>query len=167
MQSTDSVPSTLLSGDNCVDSTRIRAFLRLSRIATDDTIKTHLNEIKQSQCDGYFRDQIVPQWNARAKVIDYCRQYSETLKQEINRSSTPESVAAGDEKFDLRLDPYAVKAYEQSKEAKYAKIDTIDNWIANEEQIESIVKDQTQSTFNDKCYYKDWLQYFDQLKRSS
>lgn len=167
-----SVPESLLSGDNCTDSSRIRAFLRLSRISTDDSIKTHLNEINSSQCDSYFRDIIVPEWNTRASVIQFCKNHSHKLKQEIEQtgarpSSDSSSDSNGNREFDLRLDPYAMKEFEQSKEAKYSKINTIDNWVENEDMVESIVKEQTQNAFNDRCYYKNWLTYFDQLTKDS
>lgn len=150
--------SDLLSESNCVDSTRIRAFLRLSRIATDDTIKTHLNEINRSQCDSYFQTHIVPQWNARSKLIQYCKDYSHRLRSDIH-----ETELGPAKEFDLRLDPYALKEYEQAKQQKFSQIETIDNWVENEQMVESIVRQQTHNTFNDKCYFKDWLGYFDQL----
>ncbi|EGV66362.1 hypothetical protein CANTEDRAFT_112106 [Yamadazyma tenuis ATCC 10573] len=155
-----SVPQTvqeLLSPENCVNSSRIRAFLVLSRIATDDTVRTHLNEIDTSKCDIFFTSTIVPEWNARAQAIRYCSDYAQSLRQEIG--ATVGDIKDVQQKFDLRLNPYASRDYQEQVEQKSAKIETIENWVQNETTVESILKNQTAETFSQKCQYKDWLQY--------
>ncbi|KAK6458340.1 caffeine-induced death protein 2 [Scheffersomyces xylosifermentans] len=171
----DSTPPTLLTPENCRSSTRIRAFLRLSRMATDDTIRQHLNEIKSNTgCDEYFNSKIAPQWETRSKAIQYCDSYSKTL-----RKRTEEGIALHDreasldsieklekkepEEFNLRLDPYALRNHNQKLEEQYSQCDAIDSWVKNEKNVEDIIREQTNDILNDKCYYKDWLEGFKKL----
>lgn len=147
-------PVELLTTANCEDSSRIRAFLRLSRIATDDTISQHLNETRPSDCDSYFNKKIVPQWQARAHAIQFCSDYAKKLEQEV-AASRPNPAD-----YDLRTNPYAMKDDLDKIEQQNARRATIENWVRNEENVEKIIREETTKIFNDKCYYKDWLQQF-------
>lgn len=151
------IPSTPA---NCRDSQRLRGFLRLSRIATDDTIRTHLNEIKRGDCDLYFQKTILDQWNARARLIEYCNTYAKTLRREISMDNqqSPE--------FDLRLDPYAQINHKNDIHQKYAQAETIENWVENEKSVELILREQSVKVLNEKCYYKDWLQEFNDASKT-
>lgn len=161
-------PKSLLTPDNCHNSSRIRAFLRLSRIATDDTIRQHLNEVKTSKdCDTYFKSKIVPQWEARASIINYCNAYASNLRQETAKGNAViqnEQQQQDPQSFDLRVDPYAVKKYNQQLDGQYAQCDAIDNWVNNEKMVEDIIREQTVDVLNDKCYYQDWIEEFKKLK---
>lgn len=156
----EKVPPSLFTPENCVSSSRIRAFLRLSRIATDDTIRQHLNEV--NDCDEYFRSKIVPQWQARAEIVAYCEAYAGKLRASTQRGQT---VELGVYEFDLRTDPYALRTHQQKLAEQYSQCDTIDNWIHNEQTVEEIIKKQTQKVLNDKCYYKDWINEFNEARR--
>ena len=160
-------PKSLLTPDNCHSSSRIRAFLRLSRIATDDTIRQHLNGVKSSkECDGYFKAKIVPQWEARASIIQYCNDYAAHLRQETAKGNAVMQSEPQDPKsFDLRVDPYAVKKYNQQLEGQYSQCNAIDNWVNNEKMVEDIIREQTVDVLNDKCYYQDWIDEFKKLKK--
>lgn len=147
-------PAELLTTANCEDSSRIRAFLRLSRIATDDTISQHLNETKLSDCDSYFNRKIVPQWQARAHAIQFCSDYAKQLEQEAT-TGRPNPAD-----YDLRTNPYARRDDLEKIELQNARRATIDNWVRNEQNVEKIIREQTIKIFNDKCYYKDWLKQF-------
>ncbi|PVH14291.1 uncharacterized protein CXQ87_002419 [Candidozyma duobushaemuli] len=147
-------PAELLTTANCEDSSRIRAFLRLSRIATDDTISQHLNETQPKDCDAYFNRKIVPQWQARAHAIQFCSDYAKRLEQEVAAGS-PKSAD-----YDLRTNPYALKDDLEKIELHNARRATIENWVRNEQNVEKIIREETTKIFNDKCYYKDWLQQF-------
>lgn len=148
-------PVSLLTPENCESSSRIRAFLRLSRIATDDTIRQHLNEINPKQCDDYFNRRILPQWVARAEAIQYCSDFAWDL-----RSKTESQQMEVHGNYDLRIDPYALKDENDQLEKQFSRCVTIENWVANELGVETIIKEQTASVLNDKCYYKDWLAEF-------
>ncbi|KAK6202573.1 caffeine-induced death protein 2 [Scheffersomyces amazonensis] len=156
-------PVELLTADNCNSSTRIRAFLRLSRIATDDTIRQHLNSIKTNkECDEYFHAKIVPQWKARSEVITFCDNYITDLRNqtvsEIQQRGHPDEIKESD--FNLRLDPYALKSYKQKIEDQFAQCDRIEAWVRNEQSVETIIREQTDQVLKNKCYYKDWLVEF-------
>lgn len=150
-----SVPLSLLTSENCESNSRIRAFLRLSRIATDDSIIQHLNEIKVSQCDKYFSQNILPQWKARAEAIQYCSGYAKSLREEVKSKQTTIG-----EDYDLRTDPYALKDAQDVLDKQYSRCAAVENWVTNESNVESIIRDQTASVLSDKCYFKDWLQDF-------
>lgn len=179
--STSVVPPSLLTPENCYSSSRIRAFLRLSRIATDDTIRQHLNEIKSKDCDSYFKNKIIPQWEARASIITYCSNFSKNLRDSTtqgkaievlnlqlpNQMSQDEKKPATADQFDLRLDPYAYRSHQQKLTSQFTKCDSIDFWIRNENSIESILKQQTVDVLNDKCYYKDWLDEFKEAYKTT
>lgn len=163
-------PSNLLTPEGCISSSRIRAFLRLSRSLTDDTIRPHLNEIKRSECSLYFQEEIAPQWKLRGEIIDYCSKYSQELRAHTSQGKTIENVstlsydlenaAAVTEKFDLRTDPYAYKTYQKKIAEQYVQCDALDNWTQNEATVEKIIREQTVEVLNDKCFYQDWMQAF-------
>ncbi|GEQ72769.1 hypothetical protein JCM33374_g6457 [Metschnikowia sp. JCM 33374] len=150
-----SAPTQLLTPENCESSSRIRAFLRLSRIATDDSIIQHLNEIGPSQCEKYFNQTILPQWRARADAIHYCSGYAKSLR---NEAQSKETTINQD--YDLRIDPYALKNAHDFLDRQYSRCVSVENWVANEANVETILHEQTASVLSDKCYYKDWLQAF-------
>lgn len=148
------VPALLLTPENCESSSRIRAFLHLSRIATDDTIRQHLNEVNLRDCDSYFSRKIVPQWRARADAIAYCSNYAKKLREDT------ESSISGEKNYDLRVNPYALKDEKDRLDRQYATCTTVENWVRNEEIVEKIIHEQTTGILNDRCYYKDWLAEF-------
>lgn len=156
------IPESLLTPENCQSPTRIRAFLRLSRFATDDTIREHMNDSK-TNCNTYFTNKIVPQWKARSSLIEYCSDYGLELQQKTHLDKI---VLEGDgspsdhPQFDLTLDPYATKDYVQKLENQSVKSTEIRNWTQNELEVESIVRDLTIGVLNDKCQFKDWMQEF-------
>ncbi|CUM63451.1 uncharacterized protein PRCAT00001026001 [Priceomyces carsonii] len=153
--------SQLQRPENCHSSSRIRAFLRLSRVATDDTIRQHLNEVKSTKdCDSYFQNTIIPQWEARSSLIGFCSDYVDHLRAESSHGNTilPDLINPDD--YDLRLDPYAIKNKEDQIGAQFAQSNAIANWVQNEREVESIVREQTAEILNEKCYYKDWLKAF-------
>lgn len=156
------VPAVLLTAQNCESSTRIRAFLRLSRIATDDTIRQHLNEINPALCDDYFQRRILPQWVARAEAIQFCSDFARDLRRE-----TESKKVEVHEKHDLRIDPYALKDETDRLNQQFSRCSTIENWVENELGVERIIKEQTASVLNDKCYYKDWLAEFRNAVRAT
>lgn len=163
MQKSETTPKQLFSLESCQSSSRIRAFLRLSRIATDDSIRQHLNEIHPKSCETYFATKIVAQWKARQELIQYC---SSQAKQLRDHTDSQESSAQNPD-FDLRLDPYAFKEYQQKLNSQYTMCQTIENWVENEKGVESIIREQTAKVLNDKCYYQDWLAQFQKLAGKS
>ncbi|KAG7191855.1 uncharacterized protein KQ657_002644 [Scheffersomyces spartinae] len=159
---TNQTEASLLSPDNCKSSTRIRAFLRLSRLATDDTIRQHLNEIQPSACNEYFQTVIVPAWKERSHAIEYCSDYALFLRQ-TSDSSKLEGDNNGhrtESDFDLRTDPYALKNYNEQLQSQYSQCDQIDNWVLNERNIETIIRGLTEEILNQKCYYGHWIEEF-------
>lgn len=153
-------PPLLLTPENCQSSSRLRAFLLLSRIAADDTIRQHLNEINLKQCDSYFTRTILPQWIAREEAIAYCSEYAKHL-----RTETESEKVGVSGNYDLRIDPYALKDANDRLDRQFSRCSNIENWVANERSVESIIKEQTVNVLNDKCYYKDWLAEFKQALR--
>ncbi|OBA19250.1 hypothetical protein METBIDRAFT_33448 [Metschnikowia bicuspidata var. bicuspidata NRRL YB-4993] len=159
---TTAASSSLLTPENCESSSRIRAFLRLSRIASDDTIRQHLNEINTTDCDRYFAEEIVPQWQARSEAILFCAEFARGLRTE---AKSKESTI--NENYDLRVDPYALKNAHEILDNQYSRCVSVENWVANEANVESIVREQTAKVFSEKCYYKDWLKAFRSVTRNS
>jgi hypothetical protein len=174
------VPKSLLTEENCLSSSRIRAFLRLSRIATDDTIRQHLNDKTNKDCQKYFDTKIVPQWEARTSAIMYCSNYSHDLRQKTlqaiaiakeepcntqdqTKTKIPQN---GGNSFNLRLDPYALRNYTEKLKEHFLKCDLIDNWVKNEQTIEGIVREGTVEVLNQKCFYGDWMRKFNEVVRS-
>lgn len=153
-------PAVLLTAENCDSSSRIRAFLRLSRIATDDTIRQHLNETPLNECDEYFSRKIAPQWRARSEVITFCSNYAKGMRQKIETQKSEVHNAV-----DLRIDPYALKDEIVRLEQQTSKCTAIENWTHNEARVETIIREQTASVLNDKCHYNDWLAAFRDVAR--
>lgn len=155
----DKMLEDLLTPENCQGSTQIRTFLRLSRLATDDTIKQNLGQIKSiSQCEEYFKEHIVPQWQARDKALHYCWECAEKVRNVHEQEHRFEGGNMS-QQVDLREDPYARTNYEELIN-KQSSESYMKNWIQNEREVESIVKEKTKDTLNDKCYFSDWLREF-------
>lgn len=151
-----SAPEQLFTLESCTSSSRIRAFLRLSRIATDDTIRQHLNEIQPEACSAYFRTKIAPQWKARQELIRFCGNTAADLR----KATDTDGTSAASPEIDLRLDPYALKEYRRKLDDQYSQCQMIEQWVENERGVEAIVRGETASVLNDKCYYNDWMGEF-------
>lgn len=159
LNSNSVTPTELLNVENCNDSTRIRTFLRLSRIATDDTIRQHLNGISAKDCDKFFQTKVVPQWQARAEAIGYCSQYAKHLHDKAVKVNEGQ---LDPQKFDLRTNPYAL---EDELNTINSEKSSIEDWVNNELEVERIVCGQTINVLNNSCYYKNWLAEFKELSR--
>lgn len=147
-------PEVLLTTESCRTPTKIKTFLRLSRIATDDSIRQHLNEI--DDCHDYFRRQIAPQWAMRSEVISFCATEAQKLRQTaLLTEATGSSETPANES--LRLDPYALREHNERIQQQYSESDTMRQWTSNEETVETIVRGQTIEVLNDKCGERDWM----------
>lgn len=145
----------LYNPENCHLNTRIRAFLRLSRLASDDLVKEHLNEISPSDCHAFFETKILSHWKARANIINYC--YSEAA---MIRSAIKIQETFVDTSISPTIDPYAANDAKEKLQNKFASCEIIENWVKNELEIETIVREHTTDVLNQKCYYHDWLRDF-------
>lgn len=143
---------------NCHSSSRLRAFLRLSRLSSDDTIKEHLNEVSKKDCNLYFKEKILPHWKVRAELIDYCFGEAATLRK--NTEKKEETLLTN---VDLRIDPYATKDAKEKLESAFAECLEIENWVNNERKIETIIRAHSADVLNQKCYYYNWLQAFQEF----
>lgn len=153
--------STLLrSYQNCHSSTRIRAFLRLSRLASDDTLKEHLNETTKDKCSQFFKERLLPHWQARADLIDYCFGEAATLRSKSTNTENELQTNVA-----LTIDPYAVKDAYEKRESTFAECLVIENWVNNERKIEAIIREHSADVLNEKCYYHEWLQDFKDAAR--
>lgn len=144
--------STLFTSENCHSNTRIRAFLRLSRLASDDTIKEHLNETTPEKCADFFSDQLLPHWQARAKLIQFCSDEAAALRRNVKLEESTLST-----NIDLTIDPYAVKDAKQKLQERYSESEAIENWVNNEQSVETIIQKHSVDVLNQRCMYRDWL----------
>lgn len=147
--------SGLFTAENCHSNTRIRAFLRLSRLASDDSIKEHLNETSPERCTQFFSEQLLPHWQARAQLIQFCSDEAAALRSNVKLEET--TLATN---VELTLDPYAAKDAKQKLQDKYADCEAIENWVSNEKKVEAIIQLHSSDVLNQKCMYRDWLQSF-------
>lgn len=149
------LPSSLLTPQNCIAPSRVKAFLVASRSISDDSIRQHLNERNvKKDCNTYFKDTIVPQWKVRGDVINYCEQYAQEQRLSIV------AVKEENQEFNLRLDPYALRNHQDEVQERFNQLDSIDQWVKNEQLVEVIIRDQTSDVLNDKCFYDDWVTKF-------
>lgn len=156
----------LFTPESCLNSSRVRDFLRLSRMMSDDKIRQHINRLDNNvQCDEYFKEQIAPQWEARASLINYCTQYSHELRAKTEKGVAVTPNLKDNDEYDLRKDPYAIRNVMERIDEQFANCDSIDNWISNENTVEYIVKGQTIDILNDKCYYGNWMEKFKEITK--
>lgn len=146
---------TLFTTENCHSNTRIRAFLRLSRLASDDSIKEHLNETSREKCTDFFSQKLLPHWQTRAKLIQFCSDEAAMLRSSVKLEETTLST-----NVDLTIDPYAAKDAKQKLQDRYADCEAIENWVSNEHNVETIIQKHSADVLNQKCMYHDWLQDF-------
>ncbi|WPK25002.1 hypothetical protein PUMCH_002301 [Australozyma saopauloensis] len=144
----------LYSPEFCHSNSRIRAFLYVSRLASDDSLRVHLNETDAKHCALYFESNVLPHWKARAQLLDFC--FGEAAK--LRKSVKVEEAATA--KVDLRIDPYAVQDATERTLNRFAQCAAIENWVANEREVESIVLKHSLDVLNQKCYFHDWLRDF-------
>ena len=110
----------------------------------------------------------------------YCSNYSHDLRQKTLQaivitneepSKTQDQTKTqipqnSDISFNLRLDPYALRNYTEKLKEHFLKCDLINNWIKNEQTIEGIVREGTVEVLNQKCFYGDWMNKFNEVARS-
>lgn len=156
--------SHLLTPESCLNSSRVRDFLRLSRMNSDDTIRQHINRLNNNfECDEYFKTEITPHWKARASLIGYCTKYASELRSKTEKAVAVTSNLEDSDVYDLRKDPYAIRNVMERIDDQFANCDSIDNWTSNEKTVEKIVRSQTIDILNEKCYYGNWIQKFKNL----
>lgn len=154
----------LRTEENCKSSKRIRDFLRLSR-TTDDTIRQQINGVPTSNCKDYFTKHVIPEWQIRSSVIEFCKGYAKDLRKETEEKKLEQNRVETSGDFNLRLDPYALKNHKDVLERQFSQCDMIDNWVRNESQVEGIIREQTVEVLNEKCYYNDWMEEFKKFNK--
>lgn len=167
-------PKPELSKSICLeDSKSLQAFLKLSRYAIDDNLKSNLNNflnhnekndqsifkfnknlesLKSKSCLPILNLLIYPEWKKRLDVIRYCQSELNNVHEEINTGDAEFSNLSLEEKNNLlRIDPYTYKNLEQKLKQKNVQIIELKNFYNNEEQIERIVQNRSIELLNEMC----------------
>lgn len=162
-----------LSRQICFDGVKsLQAFLKLSRFAVDDNLKTNLNSIlnhnetngnsifkfvkpdnsKESLCLPLLKQFIFPEWNKRLEVIKYCQNELNDHNPSEKMNDDGFSKLSEEERNEmLRIDPYTYKNLEQKYLQRNAKIIELKNLYDNEEKIENIIMNRSIELMNDLC----------------
>lgn len=156
----------------CIEPTRLRHFLRLSRAAVDDKLAVSLNSIDSAAaCDSVFADRVVPLWQQRDRILEYCSQFA-FKSDSPNISDSAATIPAQPNAYfsnprpheashwsELRNDPYALlKAPLSPSLGNTANL--VNMWVATEKLVEAIVRLESARVLAEKCYYLDWLARF-------
>ncbi|GAV26745.1 hypothetical protein PMKS-000201 [Pichia membranifaciens] len=167
-------PKPALSRKVCLeDSKSLQNFLKLSRAATDDNLRSDLNSIlnrnevnktsifkfsrsdkeDESACIPFLQLVIYPEWKKRVDVIKYCQgEIDDILSGNAVMDDGGFSKLTPEEKNNiLRIDPYTYKDLEQKYLRANAKNMELKNFYDNEDKVETIVSRRSIQLMNDIC----------------
>lgn len=155
-----------LTRDTCLSQKGIRSFLKLSRFASDDTLKQHLNNVldrrdrsslrsesKQKVCSSFVEEYLLPHWDTRLATIEFCDNEAKLLKKEIDLRVVREPK----KEVDPRLDPYYERSSEDKISQPYYNYNKLVEWVENEKEIEKIVQERSIEVISDRCSLNDTL----------
>ncbi|AMD21240.1 HEL040Cp [Eremothecium sinecaudum] len=147
----------VVNRQQCLNPILIDTFLRKSRAAVDSVVDLRLNHLSNSQsnvldsmCSQYAQMELIPAWETRNQVIDFCATEASSLKKElapINPSCTPEQNLN-----DLvRLNPYAADEQANKLRRHYQDLTNLESWINNQRTIEKVLRSKTLRSLSDVC----------------
>lgn len=154
----------------CINPTVVDSFLRILRHSSDDIIKQRLNDysrrnkrnspIKQS-CEKFLNDELYPNWRVRNQVIDFCRNESLHMKEELDFVNSQNPGGKNSKEFNLRMDPYAEQDQLEKKQVIYSDWNRLEKWIKNNDEIENILQGTSNRILREICNdNEDYLQKF-------
>lgn len=164
--------------ERCVDPTLVDSFLRMLRYGSDDSLKQRLSAyykledsspFKDKKCSKFLSDELYPNWQARDKIINYCRGQLEQMRTELEQKYVQEPSASLKAEVDLRIDPYAAKDRVQEQQNRYKELKRLETWIENQTKVESILLSNSNRALQQNCnqnvnYIKDFWK-FDRTSR--
>ncbi|QLL31552.1 hypothetical protein HG536_0B04160 [Torulaspora globosa] len=149
-----------MTRERCVDPTLADSFLRLLRYGSDDSIKQRLSAyqrheenspFKNKRCGSFLRNELYPNWQARNRIITFCRNQLEDMKAELDEKYGQHSATPLKAEVDLRIDPYAAKDRQHEQENRYKELKRLNTWIENQIKIESILLANSNRTLQQNC----------------
>lgn len=149
-------------------------FLRISRVAVDDTIGQNLNalvtpsatpfdphsteqrqprpigrrQIDSAACNEFREKVLFPSWQMRSDVLSYCAGVatSPDPNDPDNMLRQVEDLRARERVVDERLDPYSARYFPQD-----TRTEALANLIRNEGMVETIIRRKTWETIGERC----------------
>lgn len=156
------------------DSKGLQSFLKLSRFATDDNLRSDLNSIlnhnevnkqsifkftrseneSESPCIMFLQQVVYPEWKKRLDVIKFCQHELDDI---VSGNGTMDddgfSKLTLEEKNNmLRIDPYTYKNLEQKYLKANAKNLELKNFYDNEAEVEAIINRRSVELMKDLCH---------------
>lgn len=159
------------------DSKSLQSFLKLSRSATDDNLRSDLNSIlnrneenknsifkfnnnsinsNESPCIPFLNKLIYPEWKKRIDIITFCQNELNNIVDGNNSKMEDDGFSnlTLEEKNNLlRIDPYTYKNLEQNYLQKNAQFLALQNLYNNEATIETIITRRSIELMNDLCNF--------------
>jgi hypothetical protein len=182
-----------LSAQICLDDAKsLQSFLKLSRYAVDDNLRSNLNSflnhneinknsifkfnkhetVNDSSCLPLLELLIYPEWRKRSDVIKYCKNQLDDIssKKTISKDDEFSNLTTEEKNNLLRIDPYTYKNLEQKFLKQNAKILELQNFYSNEEKVETIVRNRSIELLNEQCKLKHFdisKSFFDYISSKS
>ncbi|KAL8831128.1 MAG: hypothetical protein Q9170_005430 [Blastenia crenularia] len=156
----------------CFNETALRDFLRLSRVAIDDSIIQNLNALitpaqagfdpsstaeRQIQtlrrrpidpeaCQGFKNNALFQSWQTRSDVLSYCAGVAVNPADPDLILREAESAKDRERVVDERLDPYSGRFFPRE-----ARTESLASLIRNERGVEGIIRARTWGLVTERC----------------
>ncbi|KAL8936970.1 MAG: hypothetical protein Q9211_003926 [Gyalolechia sp. 1 TL-2023] len=156
----------------CFNETALRDFLRLSRVAIDDSIIQNLNALitpsragfdpsstaeRQTQtprrrsidtesCQAFKNNVLFQSWQTRSDVLSYCAGVAVDPEDPDLIAREAESAKDRERVVDERLDPYSGRFFPRE-----ARTESLANLIRNERGVEGIIRARTWGLVAERC----------------
>ncbi|EDO16595.1 hypothetical protein Kpol_520p16 [Vanderwaltozyma polyspora DSM 70294] len=158
----------------CINPTLVNSFLSMLRHKSDDIIKQRLyayatfyedsgigsnsqkinsNSIREVSCNKFLEKELYPNWKIRNNIIKFCDNEAKKMKEEIDLKNGSGSSAGINTKkvVEATIDPYAARDFQEEEKSKYKELNNLIKWVENNNYIESILQNNTNSILQQNC----------------
>lgn len=80
--------------------------------------------------------------------MNFCEQQAEKMKVEL-ANKYPTGFQS--KEYNLRIDPYAERAAKEEYESHFRDLDTLTQWVENNNMVESILQSTSDSILKQRC----------------
>lgn len=153
--------------ERCINPVLVDNFFRFLRHGSDDVLKQKLNNFKlsggnENRCDYLLTKVLYPNWKIRNDIIAFCEGELASMKQELSENSEDTSNMAP--VLSERLDPYSVKDRASEMESRFKDVKSLENWVSNQKDVESIIQIRTSSLLGESCGVNaDYIKKFEEF----
>ncbi|AAS51415.1 ACR189Cp [Eremothecium gossypii ATCC 10895] len=144
-----------INRDGCVNPSLIESFLRELRRTTDNVVNQRTNDLQNApaqelgaRCVDYVGSTLLPAWHIRGQVIDFCATQASQIRASLQLGGDESHVPAA---VDPTVNPYVTVEEQERHRARLGDVMKMENWVANQREIERILQRTTLARVNSVC----------------